>query len=83
MAGTAASSINRPNSNVDLDTHITVIVNVFVSSVGHSYGGMVSTGVADRARDRVSRLIYIDAFVADNGQTLFDLGLRLSIAFDP
>ena len=31
--------------------------------VGHSYGGMVATGVADRARDRVKQLIYIDAFV--------------------
>jgi pimeloyl-ACP methyl ester carboxylesterase len=42
------------NSNVDLDTHITDIVNVLVYEdlrdvvlVGHSYGGMVSTGVAD------------------------------------
>ena len=41
--------------------------------IGHSYGGMVATGVADRARDRVTQLIYIDAFVPDDGQSLLDL----------
>jgi pimeloyl-ACP methyl ester carboxylesterase len=41
--------------------------------VGHSYGGMVATGVADRARDQVSQLIYLDAFVPRDGQSLFDL----------
>lgn len=65
---------------VDLDTHIADVVNVLfyedlrdVILVGHSYGGMVSTGVADRARDRVARLIYLDAFVPDDGQCLYDL----------
>ena len=41
--------------------------------VGHSYGGMVATGVADRARDKVRQLIYIDAFVPMEGQSLLDL----------
>ena len=41
--------------------------------VGHSYGGMVATGVADRARDKVAQLIYIDAFVPQDGQSLLDL----------
>lgn len=65
---------------VDLNTHITDVVNVLrfedlrdVVLIGHSYGGMVATGVADRARDRVARLIYLDAFVPDDGQSLFDL----------
>jgi Predicted hydrolases or acyltransferases (alpha/beta hydrolase superfamily) len=40
--------------------------------IGHSYGGMVATGVADRARDRVSHLIYLDAFVPKDGQALID-----------
>ena len=40
--------------------------------VGHSYGGMVASGVADRARDRVARLIYLDAFVPADGQALID-----------
>jgi pimeloyl-ACP methyl ester carboxylesterase len=41
--------------------------------IGHSYGGMVATGVADRARDKISRLIYLDAFVPKDGQALCDL----------
>ena len=41
--------------------------------LGHSYGGMVATGVADRARDRIAQLIYLDAFVPRHGQSLLDL----------
>jgi pimeloyl-ACP methyl ester carboxylesterase len=41
--------------------------------LGHSYGGMVATGVADRARGRITQLIYLDAFVPVNGQALIDL----------
>jgi pimeloyl-ACP methyl ester carboxylesterase len=41
--------------------------------IGHSYGGMVATGVADRARDRIVQLVYLDAFVPRNGQCLLDL----------
>jgi pimeloyl-ACP methyl ester carboxylesterase len=40
--------------------------------VGHSYGGMVATGVADRARERIRQLIYLDAFVPDDGKALHD-----------
>ncbi|QDZ01978.1 alpha/beta fold hydrolase [Nitratireductor mangrovi] len=41
--------------------------------VGHSYGGMVITGVADRAGDRVRRLVYWNAFVPNNGECLNDM----------
>jgi pimeloyl-ACP methyl ester carboxylesterase len=41
--------------------------------LGHSYGGMVATGVADRVRDRIGQLIYLDAFVPRDGQSLLDL----------
>ncbi len=41
--------------------------------IGHSYGGMVATGVADRARDRIAQLIYLDAFVPGDSQSLHDL----------
>ena len=41
--------------------------------VGHSYGGMVITGVADRAADRVGRLVYLDAANPVNGQSLVDV----------
>jgi pimeloyl-ACP methyl ester carboxylesterase len=34
--------------------------------VGHSYGGMVITGVADRMADRIKALVYLDAFVPDD-----------------
>jgi pimeloyl-ACP methyl ester carboxylesterase len=64
----------------DLETHIEDVLGVLkfedlrkVELIGHSYGGMVATGVADRARDRVARLIYLDAFVPTNGQALIDL----------
>jgi pimeloyl-ACP methyl ester carboxylesterase len=72
--------VHLANPNVDLDTHITDVVNALfyedlrdVTLIGHSYGGIVATGVADRARDRITRLIYLDAFVADDGQSLVDL----------
>ena len=67
-------------SRLDLEAHIQDILNVIeyedlrdIVLLGHSYGGMVATGVADRARDRVAQLIYIDAFVPEDGQSLFDL----------
>lgn len=41
--------------------------------VGHSYGGMIITGVAAKMPDRISRLVYIDAALPDPGQSLFDL----------
>jgi pimeloyl-ACP methyl ester carboxylesterase len=41
--------------------------------VGHSYGGMVITGVAGRMPDRIHRLVYLDAALPDPGQSLFDL----------
>ena len=68
------------NPSIDMETHIEDILNVIryedlrdIVLVGHSYGGMVATGVADRARDRITQLIYIDAFVPAEGQSLFDL----------
>jgi pimeloyl-ACP methyl ester carboxylesterase len=68
------------NPSVDLETHIEDVLNVIkyedlhdIVLLGHSYGGMVATGVADRARDRVAQLIYLDAFVPRDGQSLFDL----------
>lgn len=41
--------------------------------VGHSYGGMIITGVADRMPDRISHLMYVDAALPDPGQSLFDI----------
>ena len=65
---------------VDLDMHITDVVKVLqfeglqdVILVGHSYGGMVITGVADRATDRIAHLVFLDAANPENGQSLADL----------
>jgi pimeloyl-ACP methyl ester carboxylesterase len=41
--------------------------------VGHSYGGMVVTGVADRVPEKVRSLVYLDAFVPKDGQAALDL----------
>src|SRR5580704_3813157 len=66
--------------NVDLDLHIRDITSVLqyedlrdVLLVGHSYGGMVITGAADRAAERVAALIYLDAATPVNGQSLVDV----------
>jgi pimeloyl-ACP methyl ester carboxylesterase len=68
------------NPDVSLDTHIEDIVAVLeaedlhdVYLIGHSYGGMVATGIADRARARIKHLIYLDAFAPKDGQSAFDL----------
>jgi pimeloyl-ACP methyl ester carboxylesterase len=68
----------RPD--IDLDTHIADILGVLtfedlsgVNLIGHSYGGMVATGVADRARSRIAKLIYIDAFAPNDGDSAIDL----------
>jgi pimeloyl-ACP methyl ester carboxylesterase len=65
---------------IDLDLHIADVVAVLdyedlrdVILVGHSYGGMVITGVADRAAERVGRIVYLDAATPVNGQSLVDV----------
>jgi pimeloyl-ACP methyl ester carboxylesterase len=68
------------DADVDLRRHIDDLVAVLhfedlreVILVGHSYGGLVITGVADRAADRVGRLVYLDAATPVNGQSLVDV----------
>jgi pimeloyl-ACP methyl ester carboxylesterase len=48
--------------------------------VAHSYGGMVATGVADRLPGHIRRIIYVDAFVPRDGQSLFDLSSADAVA---
>jgi pimeloyl-ACP methyl ester carboxylesterase len=69
---------------IDLDTHITDIAAVLhyedlrdVILVGHSYGGMVITGVADRAPDRVGHLVFLDAATPVDGESLAVLAAPL------
>lgn len=65
---------------IDLDTHVRDVVDVLKSEelnevilVGHGYGGMVIAGAANRAADRLAHLVFLDAFVPEDGQSLFDL----------
>ena len=68
------------NRDLNLETHILDVQNLIVweelSDVvlcGHSYGGCVVTGVADRVPERVRALVYLDAFVLEAGQSLAQL----------
>jgi pimeloyl-ACP methyl ester carboxylesterase len=65
--------------DVNLDTHINDVVNLIVWEdlthvvlCGHSYGGAVISGVADRVADRIGALVYLDAFVPEDGQSIHD-----------
>jgi len=65
---------------IDLDFHIDDVTSMLffedlhdVILVGHSYGGMVITGIADRAGDRIAKLVYLDAANPTNGQSLVDV----------
>jgi pimeloyl-ACP methyl ester carboxylesterase len=64
---------------VDLETHISDVLGVLEAEdladivlVGHSYGGIVITAVADRAAQRIAHLVYLDAFAPRDGQSLYD-----------
>ena len=64
---------------INLETHISDVINVIrfeeltdVVLCGHSYGGCVVTGVADRMPEKISALVYLDAFVPEDGQSLHD-----------
>ena len=69
------------HAGVNLETHITDVVAALATErnvddlvlVGHSYGGMVITGVADRIPDRVDALVYLDALVPRDGESCWAL----------
>jgi pimeloyl-ACP methyl ester carboxylesterase len=63
---------------IGLEEHITDIVNLIlfedlhrVILLGHGYGGMVITGVADRIPERIARLVYCEAYVPADGDSVF------------
>ncbi len=47
--------------------------------VGHSYGGMVITGVAQQAASRIAHLVYLDAFLPENGKSAGDYSTRVDV----
>lgn len=64
---------------IDLDSHIDDVVNLLFSEdlhdailVGHSYGGMVITGVAGRIPDKIAHLVFLDAAIPVDGEALED-----------
>jgi pimeloyl-ACP methyl ester carboxylesterase len=65
---------------INLDTHIADVENLIIGEqldevtvVGHSYAGMVITGVAEKLPERLKRLIYIDAEIPEDGDSFFGL----------
>ena len=68
------------SKNIDLDTHVTDIVNVLkwedlqdICLVVHSYGGFPGSGALEQIGDRVSSIVWLDAYKPENGQKPIDL----------
>lgn len=73
--------VHLASRDIGLQTHINDVVNMILYEdlhdiilVGHSYGGMVVTGVADSLAGRIKKLVYLDAFLPANGESL--IGMR-------
>lgn len=71
--------------DVTLSTHVADVVNTIlferledVVLVGHSYGGMVITGVADSIPERLAAVVYLDAFVPRGGESVADIAGRIT-----
>lgn len=65
---------------VGLDLHVEDVVNVLayedltdVVLVGHSYGGLVVTGVAEQCADRLAHLVYLDGYLPEDGESAWDI----------
>jgi pimeloyl-ACP methyl ester carboxylesterase len=68
------------STDIDLQTHINDVVNLIlfedlrdVVLTGHSYGGMVITGVIDRIPERIRHVVFLDAAVPDDGMSIWDI----------
>ena len=71
------------SKDVGLYTHIKDVINTIfyenienIILIGHSYGGMVVTGVADAIPERITKLIYLDAYVPDDNESLLSIRNR-------
>jgi pimeloyl-ACP methyl ester carboxylesterase len=71
--------VHLASLQVDLETHITDVVNLIefedlhdVVLLGHSYAGIVVTGVGDRVPDRISQLVYLDTGILPDGTAIID-----------
>ena len=78
--------VHLASPQVNLTTHVTDVVNTILFEdltdivlLGYSYGGMVVTGAIEHVADRVAHLVYLDAFLPADGESLNDLaGARYS-----
>jgi pimeloyl-ACP methyl ester carboxylesterase len=80
LTGLRPDDDSRTVASATLDTHADDVVNLVrragltnVTLVGHSYGGMVIAAAADRAGDRVTRLVHLDAYVPRDGDSCWSL----------
>lgn len=72
--------VHLASPEITLTTHVNDVVNMILFEdlhdivlVGHSYGGMVISGVADRIHDRIKKLVFLDAMVPNDGETVMNL----------
>ena len=73
-------TVQLAGPEVGLDTHIDDVVRLITDAdltdvvlVGHSYAGMVISGVANRLPDRIGQLVFLDAMVPVDGETAADV----------
>jgi pimeloyl-ACP methyl ester carboxylesterase len=73
------------SANITLDTHIADVVNVIkwedlndICLVAHSYGGWPVSGALEQVLDRVASIVFLDAFVPEDGQRGFDFASEFS-----
>jgi pimeloyl-ACP methyl ester carboxylesterase len=78
---------NLLSASIGLQTHVEDVVNVVkwedlnnIVLVGHSYGGMVVTGVAEQLPGKIKAIVFLDAFIPGPGQSLYDLSAPASAA---
>ncbi len=72
--------VHLATPDIGLSIHVEDVVNTILFEdlrdivlVGHSYGGMVITGVADRLADRIRHVVYLDALAPENGESAYEL----------
>ena len=72
--------VHLANPDIDLSVHIQDVVNEITFSdlkevilVGYSYAGMVVSGVAEKIPERIAQMVYLDAWVPEDGQSAVDL----------
>ncbi len=80
LPGLEIQSAAIPNRIINLDTHIQYVINCILEEnltevilCGHSYAGLVITGVADKIPERLHALVYIDAYIPKDGDSCWSL----------